>query len=107
MVAHRLVSGVLLGLDIVLNVNEQADPPLRWPGCLEGGASGNAGDNGFFRVIAPRVLSRVNLSWSGALAEIYFPRLISYPSRCNRASKSSRLEDTGISRSMAAFSFAL
>ena len=45
--------------------------------------------------------------WSGTLVEIYFPRLISYPSRCNRASKSSRLEDAGISRSMAAFSFAL
>ena len=40
-------------------------------------------------------------------ASLNFPRLISYPSRCNRASKSSRLEDTGINRSMAAFSFAL
>ena len=40
-----LVSGTLLGLDIVLNVNEQADFPLRCWGCLEGlGPSGNAGE---------------------------------------------------------------
>ena len=47
-----LVSGALLGLDIVLNVNEQADLPAALLG-LSGGAeaSGNAGDNGFFRVI--------------------------------------------------------
>ena len=47
-----LVSGTLLGLDIVLNVNEQADLPAVLLG-LSGGseASGNAGDNGFFRVI--------------------------------------------------------
>ena len=47
-----LVSGALLGLDIVLKVNEQADPPVALPGLSGGaGASGNAGDNGFFRVI--------------------------------------------------------
>ena len=47
-----LVSGALLGLDIVLNVNEQADLPAALPGLFGGpGASGNAGDNGFFRVI--------------------------------------------------------
>jgi hypothetical protein len=47
-----LVSSDMLSLDIVLNVNEQADPPttLLW---LPGGA-GSSGDpkgNGFFRVI--------------------------------------------------------
>ena len=31
-----LVSCALLGLDIVLNVNEQTDLPLRCRGCLEG-----------------------------------------------------------------------
>ena len=47
-----LVSGALLGLDIVLNVNEQADLPAALLGLSGGtGASGNAGDNGFFRVI--------------------------------------------------------
>ena len=47
-----LVSGALLGLDIVLNVNEQADLPAALPGLSGGpGTSGNAGDNGFFRVI--------------------------------------------------------
>lgn len=47
-----LVSGALLGLDIVLNVNEQADLPAALPG-LSGrpGASGNPRGNGFFRVI--------------------------------------------------------
>ena len=47
-----LVSGALLGLDVVLNVNEQADLPVALPG-LPGGAgpSGDPGDNGFFRVI--------------------------------------------------------
>lgn len=47
-----LVSGALLGLDIVLNVNEQADLPAALSG-LSGGSrtSGNAGANGFFRVI--------------------------------------------------------
>ena len=47
-----LVSGALLGLDIVLNINEQADFPAAMPGLSGGpGTSGNAGDNGFFRVI--------------------------------------------------------
>ena len=47
-----LVSSALLGLDIVLNVNEQADLPAALLGLSGGaGASGNAGDNGFFRVI--------------------------------------------------------
>ena len=47
-----LVSGALLGLDIVLNVNEQADFPSALPGLSGGtGASGNAGGNGFFRVV--------------------------------------------------------
>ena len=47
-----LITGALLGLDIVLNVNEQADLPATLPGLSGGpGASGNAGDNGFFRVI--------------------------------------------------------
>lgn len=88
--------------------NEQADLPAALPG-LPGGAgvSGNAGDNGFFRVIGAQGFEPGDLSWSGVLAEIYFPCLISYSSRCNRASKSSRLEETGISRSLAAFSFAL
>ena len=47
-----LVSGALLGLYIVLNVNEQSDFSAALPG-LAGRpeASGNAGDNGFFRVI--------------------------------------------------------
>ena len=47
-----LVSGALLGLDIVLNINEQADLPIALPG-LPGGprASGDPGGNGFFRVI--------------------------------------------------------
>ena len=47
-----LISGALLGLDIVLNVNEQADLPATLPGLSGGtGASGNPGCNGFFRVI--------------------------------------------------------
>ena len=47
-----LVSGALLGLDVVLNVNEQVDLSAALPGLLGGtGASGNAGDNGFFRVV--------------------------------------------------------
>ena len=47
-----LVSGALLGLDTVLNVNEQADLPSALPGLSGGtGASGNAGGNGFFRVV--------------------------------------------------------
>ena len=41
-----LVSGTLLGLDIVLNVNEQADLPAALLGLSGGpGTSGNAGDN--------------------------------------------------------------
>ena len=44
-----LVSGALLGFDVVLNVNEQADRPTALLGLSGGtGASGNAGDNGFF-----------------------------------------------------------
>ena len=47
-----LVSCALLGLDIVLNVNEQTDLPATLPGLSGGpGASGDARDNGFFRVI--------------------------------------------------------
>ena len=47
-----LVSGALLGLDVVLNVNEQADLPAALLGLFGGpGSSGNAGGNGFFRVI--------------------------------------------------------
>ena len=47
-----LVSGALLGLDIVLNVNEQADLPAALPGLSGGpGASGDPGGNGFFCVI--------------------------------------------------------
>ena len=47
-----LVSGALLGLDIVLNINEQADLPIALPGLPGGpGASGDPGGNGFFRVI--------------------------------------------------------
>ena len=47
-----LVSGALLGLDVILNVNKQADLPAALLGLSGGlGASGNAGDNGFFRVI--------------------------------------------------------
>ena len=47
-----LVSGALLGLDIVLNINEQTDLPIALPGLPGGpGASGNPGGNGFFRVI--------------------------------------------------------
>ena len=51
-----LVSGALLGLDVVLNVNEQADLPAALPG-LPGGAgpSGDPGDNGFFRVIGAQI----------------------------------------------------
>lgn len=47
-----LVSGALLGLDIVLNVNEQTDLSAALLG-LSGwsGASDDSGDNGFFRVI--------------------------------------------------------
>lgn len=44
---------------------------------------------------------------SGALAEIYFSRLVSYPSCCNREIKFSRLEDTGIIWSMVAFSYGI
>ena len=52
-----LVSGALLGLDIVLNVNEQADLPAALLGLSRGpGTSGNAGDNGFFRVIGAQGL---------------------------------------------------
>ena len=44
-----LVAGALLGFDVVLNVNEQADRPTALLGLSGGtGASGNAGDNGFF-----------------------------------------------------------
>ena len=47
-----LVSSALLGLDIVLNVNEQADLPAALPGLPGGaGASGDTRGNGFFRVI--------------------------------------------------------
>ena len=47
-----LVSGALLGLDVVLNVNKQADFPIALPGLPGGpGASGDPGSNGFFRVI--------------------------------------------------------
>ena len=47
-----LVSGALLGLDIVLNVNEQADLPVALPRLSGGsGASGDPGCNSFFRVI--------------------------------------------------------
>ena len=47
-----LVSGALLGLDVVLNVNEQVDLPAALSG-LSGwpGASGDARDNCFFRII--------------------------------------------------------
>ena len=47
-----LVSSALLGLNVVLNFNEQADLPtaLPWlPG--RAGTSGDSGGNGFFRVI--------------------------------------------------------
>ena len=48
-----LVSGVLLGLDIVLNINEQADLPIALPGLPGGpGASGDPGGNGFSCVIS-------------------------------------------------------
>ena len=51
-----LVSGALLGLDIVLNVNEQADLPAALPGLSGGaGASDNPGDNGFFCIIGAQV----------------------------------------------------
>ena len=47
-----LVSGALLGLDIVLNVNEQVDLPATLLGPSGGpGASGDPGRNSFFRVI--------------------------------------------------------
>ena len=47
-----LVSGALLGLDIVLNINKQADLPIALLGLPGGpGTSGDAGGNGFFRVI--------------------------------------------------------
>ena len=53
MVAHHWYPARLLGLGIVLNVNEQADLPTALPGLFGGpGASGNAGDNGFFCVIS-------------------------------------------------------
>ena len=47
-----LITVTLLGLDVVLNVNEQADLPTALPG-LPGGAgpSGDTRGNGFFRVI--------------------------------------------------------
>ena len=47
-----LVSGALLGLDVILSVNEQVDLPTALSG-LSGwpGASGDARGNGFFRVI--------------------------------------------------------
>ena len=103
-----LVSGALLGLDIVLNVNEQTDLPAALPGLSGGaGASGDPGDNGFFRVIGtqgfePGEPLLVRCPGGDILSPLDF---VSFP--CNRASKSSRLEETGISRSMAAFSFAL
>lgn len=47
-----LVSGALLCLDIALNVNEQVDLPAALFGLSGGpGTSGDAGGNGFFRVI--------------------------------------------------------
>lgn len=47
-----LVSGALLSLDIVLNVNEQADLPTTQLWLSEGaGSSGDLRGNGFFRVI--------------------------------------------------------
>ena len=47
-----LVSGTLLSLNIVLNVNEQADLPVALPGPSGGpGTSGNPGDSGFFHVV--------------------------------------------------------
>ena len=50
-----LVSGALLGLDVVLNVNKQADLPIVLPGLPGGpGASGDPGGNGFFRVIGAK-----------------------------------------------------
>ena len=58
-----LISGALLGLDVVLNVNEQADLPAGLLGLSGGpGASSDAGGNSFFRVIGAQVLSRVNRS---------------------------------------------
>ena len=47
-----LITGALLGLDIVLNVNDQTDLPTMLSE-LSGRTrdSGDAGDNGFFRVI--------------------------------------------------------
>ena len=43
-----LVSDSLLGLDVVLNVNKQADLPIALPGLSGGaGASSDPGDNGF------------------------------------------------------------
>ena len=47
-----LVSGALPYLDIVLNVNVQADLPVALPGLSgEPGTSGDPGGNGIFRVI--------------------------------------------------------
>ena len=47
-----LVSGALLGFDVVLNVNEQADRPTALLGLSGGhGASGDLGGHGIFRVI--------------------------------------------------------
>ena len=47
-----LVSGALLSLDVVLNINEQVDIFAALPGLLGGtGASDNPGGNGFFCII--------------------------------------------------------
>lgn len=55
-----------------------------------------------------KVFERIGIGAKDDFGQTYEEWFITdYPSRCNRASKSSRLEDTGISRSMAAFSFAL
>lgn len=103
-----LVSGALLSLDIVLNVNEQADPPatqLWLPEVAE--SSGDPKGNGFFRVIGTQVFELDEPLRFKTLADIYFPRLISYPSRCNWISKSSMMEYVGINRSTATFNLAL
>ena len=103
-----MVSGVLLGFDIILNINEQTGTTVtlfQLSGWAQ--ASGDPGGYGFLRVIGAQSLEPGEPLLIRRSCRTIFPRLISYPSRCNWASKSSMSEDAGMRWSMAAFSFAL
>ena len=73
----------------------------------ESDASSNPRDNGFFCIIGAQGFEPGELLLIRCSDGDILSRLIPYPSRCEWTSKSSKLEDVGISRSVVAFIFAL